>query len=108
MRSASGRRLGSERKKLEQAGTEVVLIQPTAEDLEIMGGNLMSSKRRHDVIELATRTVRAAASPRASRACRARRPCRRATRTASAGRRGPAVGVAAAHVGGDAPRARVA
>ena len=57
MRSASGRRLGSEKKKLEDAGTEVVLIQPTAEDLEIMGGNLMSSERRHEVIELATRTV---------------------------------------------------
>ena len=57
MRSASGRRLGSERKKLEQAGTEVVLIQPTAEDLELMGGNLMNGERRHDVIELATRTV---------------------------------------------------
>lgn len=57
MRSASGRRLGSESKKLEEAGTEVVLIQPAAQDLELMGGNLMSSKRRHDVIELATRSV---------------------------------------------------
>ena len=57
MRNASGRRLGSERKKLEAAGKEVVLIQPTAQDLEIMGGNLMSRKRRHEVIELAMRTV---------------------------------------------------
>jgi NTE family protein len=57
MRSASGRRVGSEKKKLEDAGTEVVLIQPTAEDLEVMGGNLMSSERRHEVLELARRTV---------------------------------------------------
>jgi NTE family protein len=57
MRSASGRRLGSERKRLEDEGTKVVLIQPTAADLEIMGGNLMSTKRRHEVLELATRTV---------------------------------------------------
>jgi NTE family protein len=57
MRSASGRRLGSERKRLEEAGTEVVLIQPTATDLEIMGGNLMSTKRRHEVVERATHTV---------------------------------------------------
>ena len=57
MRSASGRRLGSERKRLEEHGTEVVVVQPTAEDLEIMGGNLMSRRRRHEVVELATRTV---------------------------------------------------
>jgi hypothetical protein len=57
MRSASGRRLGSERKKLEESGTEVVLIQPTADDLELMGGNLMNGKRRHEVIELSMRTV---------------------------------------------------
>ena len=33
----SGRRLGSEAKKLRAAGTEVVLIQPTGEDLDAMG-----------------------------------------------------------------------
>jgi NTE family protein len=58
MRNASGRRLGNEAKMLREAGTEVVLIQPQAEDLEIMGGNLMNGRRRHEVIELATRTVR--------------------------------------------------
>jgi hypothetical protein len=35
----------------------VVLIQPTDEDLELMGRNWMSGERRHDVIELAIRTV---------------------------------------------------
>jgi NTE family protein len=59
MRSASGRRLGREARQLREAGVEVVLLQPEAEDLEVMGGNLMSRRRRHEVIELATRTVRA-------------------------------------------------
>ena len=54
---ASGRRLGSESKKLRAAGTEVVLIQPKGEDLEAMGPNLMSSRRRNEVIEVARRTV---------------------------------------------------
>jgi NTE family protein len=57
MRNASGRRLGNEAKQLRDAGAEVVLIQPQAEDLEIMGGNLMNGRRRHEVIELAVRTV---------------------------------------------------
>jgi NTE family protein len=54
---ASGRRLGSESKKLRAAGTEVVLIQPKGEDLEAMGPNLMSPRRRNQVIEVARRTV---------------------------------------------------
>ena len=56
-RTEAGRRLGSEAKKLRATGTEVVLIQPTDEDLAIMGPNLMSSKRRHEVIEAARVTV---------------------------------------------------
>jgi NTE family protein len=56
-RNASGRRLGSEAKKLRAAGTEVVLIQPTPEDLEVMGPNLMSSKDRNPVIATARHTV---------------------------------------------------
>jgi NTE family protein len=56
-RGANGRRLGYEAKKLRAAGTEVVLIQPTGEDLEAMGRNWMSASRRHEVIELASRTV---------------------------------------------------
>ena len=38
-------------------GTEVLLIQPEADDLEVMGTNLMSGKRRHEVIETAIETV---------------------------------------------------
>ena len=56
-RRASGNRLGSERKKVRAAGTEVILIQPTREDLDVMGTNLMSSKRRNETIETARRTV---------------------------------------------------
>ena len=59
MRDASGRRLGSEAKKLRARGAEVVLIQPTGEDLEAMGPNLMSPRRRNQVIEVARRTVAA-------------------------------------------------
>ena len=57
MRQAAGRRLGSEAKRLRAAGIEVMLIQPTVHDLDVMGGNLMSSRRRHEVIETAVRTV---------------------------------------------------
>jgi NTE family protein len=57
IRRNSGRRLGHEAKKVRAKGTEVVLLQPLAEDLAIMGRNLMNGKRRHDVIETARRTV---------------------------------------------------
>ena len=56
-RRDSGRRLGSEAKKLRAAGTQVVLIQPTGKDLEVMGPNLMSRRRRHDVIRTSIETV---------------------------------------------------
>jgi NTE family protein len=56
-RAISGRRLGSEAKKLRAKGTGVVLIQPTTEDLEVMGPNLMSRRNRNPVIETAIRTV---------------------------------------------------
>ncbi|MEA2438989.1 MAG: hypothetical protein QOH76_413 [Thermoleophilaceae bacterium] len=56
-RGMSGRRLGSEAKKLRAKGTGVVLIQPTSEDLDAMGPNLMSRRNRNPVIETAIRTV---------------------------------------------------
>ncbi len=82
---AAGRRLGSEAKKLRAQGTEVVLIQPLGEDLEEMGPNLMSRRRRNAVIETARHTVAAqlrepasakalSALPLASRVERVRRP----------------------------------
>ncbi|MFL5899394.1 MAG: patatin-like phospholipase family protein [Solirubrobacterales bacterium] len=57
LRRASGRRLGSEAKKLRSNGADVVLIQPTGDDLEAMGPNLMRSANRNRVIEVARRTV---------------------------------------------------
>jgi NTE family protein len=56
-RTLAGRRLGSEAKKLRAKGTGVVLIQPTAEDLDRMGPNLMSRRNRNPVIDTAIRTV---------------------------------------------------
>ena len=58
-RRASGQRLGNEAKKLRAAGTEVILIQPTGEDLQAMGPNLMSPKNRNPVIQTARRAVAA-------------------------------------------------
>lgn len=56
-RQASGRRLGYEAKRVRAGGTDVLMIQPVAEDLAVMGRNLMSAARRNDVIETAQRTV---------------------------------------------------
>jgi len=57
VRRAAGKRLGYEARKVRAKGTEVVLIQPLADDLALMGRNLMRRKGRHDVIEMARRTV---------------------------------------------------
>jgi NTE family protein len=57
MRGASGRRLGHEARKLRDEGTEVLLVQPTAEDVRAMGPNLMARDRRVQVMELALRTT---------------------------------------------------
>ena len=40
----------------------MVLLQPVAEDLAVMGNNLMSGRRRHEVIETAVRSVTEALS----------------------------------------------
>jgi NTE family protein len=60
VRSLSGRRLGREARKLTDKGVELLLIQPTEQDLDAMGVNLMDPSRRSDVLEtsLATSTRR--------------------------------------------------
>jgi NTE family protein len=58
VRGASGRRLGREARRLRDQGTDVVLIQPTAEDIALMGWNLMARRDRHKVVETAVKTVR--------------------------------------------------
>lgn len=57
LRSLAGRRLGHEAKRVRASGARVVLLQPLAEDLEVMGENLMASSRRHAVIERAHQTT---------------------------------------------------
>ena len=58
IRGQTGRRLGSEARKMRERGTEVVLVQPLAEDLEAMGNNLMRRRNQHRTIEIAIETVR--------------------------------------------------
>jgi NTE family protein len=58
-RTMIGRRLGSEARRLRDAGTEVMLIQPTAADLEVMGPNPMNGRRRRAVMAAARRTMAA-------------------------------------------------
>jgi NTE family protein len=57
MRRTIGRRLGWEARRLRERGTAVVLVQPVAEDLAVMGGNMMSTVRRHRVLSTAQQTV---------------------------------------------------
>jgi NTE family protein len=56
-RRASRGRLEREERKVRRFGTEVVIIEPTAEDQAAMGRNWMSTVRRQQVIETAERTV---------------------------------------------------
>jgi NTE family protein len=56
-RQANGRRLAHEAGKVRRFGAEVLLIEPTARDHRAMGHNMMSSARRHEVIETAIETV---------------------------------------------------
>ena len=57
IRQTAGRRLGREAGRLRAEGAEVLLIQPTVHDLDVMGTNLMSRARRHEVIEMAVETT---------------------------------------------------
>jgi NTE family protein len=44
-------------RKLRARGTEVLVLQPSAEDLGVMGTNLMARNRRAEVTEQAYRSV---------------------------------------------------
>jgi NTE family protein len=57
VRGISGRRLGHEARKLRDEGTELLLVQPTREDVAGMGLNLMARGRRVDVLERARKTT---------------------------------------------------
>jgi NTE family protein len=51
------RRLAHEERKVRRFGSEVLVIEPTAEDRAAMGRNWMRAERRQQVIETAQRTV---------------------------------------------------
>jgi NTE family protein len=53
MRAVTGRRLAHEMRKLVEAGTEVLLVQPDADDCSLMGLNLMRGARRAEVMKQA-------------------------------------------------------
>ncbi|HWG92812.1 MAG TPA: hypothetical protein VNU66_01125, partial [Mycobacteriales bacterium] len=59
VRRSVGRRLGWEARRLRERGTAVVLLQPGPDDLAVLGANLMSTARRHLVLETAVRTTTA-------------------------------------------------
>ncbi len=59
IRAATGRRLGHEARKLRGGGTEVLLLQPTREDIDVMGFNLMDRGRRATVLDQARQTTSA-------------------------------------------------
>jgi NTE family protein len=83
MRAAAGRRLGHEARKLREAGTRVLILQPNERDVGLMGFNLMSGARRLEVMEQARRSV--AQELRAIRHERDLVPARRPRRSAAPG-----------------------
>lgn len=56
VRRAVTKRLIREKRKLEAEGTRVVIVAPTAEDLDAIGANLMDPSRRLAVLETSLRT----------------------------------------------------
>jgi NTE family protein len=68
LRAAAGRRLGHEARRVREAGTDVLLIQPSARELEAIGPNPMSRRRRLAAIEAAIEGVtRVLREPRVAR-----------------------------------------
>jgi NTE family protein len=61
-RRLTTKRVVGEIKKVAAAGTEVVFLGPTAEDLDVLGANLMDPRRRLEVLETSLRTSAAALS----------------------------------------------
>ncbi|MFJ8112701.1 patatin-like phospholipase family protein [Streptomyces sp. NPDC096132] len=59
LRRVMTRTLDAECAALRATGTRVVRIEPTATDLDVMGGNFMDPRRRPTVLETSLRTTRA-------------------------------------------------
>ncbi|MGB8650970.1 MAG: patatin-like phospholipase family protein, partial [Mycobacteriales bacterium] len=64
-RRLSTRRVVGELKKVAATGTKVTFLGPTAEDLAVIGANLMDPSRRGDVLATSLRTSAAALRARA-------------------------------------------
>jgi NTE family protein len=84
-RGVAGRRLGHELRKLRAEGTQVIALQPTADDLDVMGANMMARSRRVEVMEQSFRSTarvlreRRNELPKLSRGSRGRKSAARAT-----------------------------
>ena len=57
MRRGAIRRVREEAALLARQGVRVLLLEPTDRDLEVMGVNFMSRRRRHEVVERAIETI---------------------------------------------------
>ena len=57
LRTGAARRVRAEAELVRRAGARVVVIEPPASDLELMGSNMMVRRRRHDVVEAAISSV---------------------------------------------------
>lgn len=93
IRGVSTRRLDHEARKLREAGTELLVLQPSAEDIKGMGLNMMARGRRAEVLECARRTTALALRelrgtdallPERTRRDRRRRPSRTTVARAAA------------------------
>jgi NTE family protein len=60
LRRLSTRRVVGELKKVAATGTRVRFLGPTADDLDVIGANLMDPRRREAVLEMSLRTSAAA------------------------------------------------
>jgi NTE family protein len=57
LRAFAGRRLGHEARKLRDSGTKVLMLQPGADDVKVMGFNMMSGRRRMQVTDTAVKST---------------------------------------------------
>jgi len=57
LRREAARELDASAARLRRRGTQVVIFEPSAADLDVMGSNFMSTRRRHQVIESALKSV---------------------------------------------------
>ena len=87
MRAAAGRDVRREAETLRAAGTEVLLLQPGAEELALMGLNLMRKEGRRELAELAAHNVLRDLRTDAAAPARALLGLRPASRRSPAGRR---------------------